>query len=94
MVRSLVLKCYFASLKYSKNQFWIGSEIQFFYGLIIDESINVSVIGHVIFFATFVKEEIPITTFLSLLVIHGGKKKHKVKSIEEWGLDMQKCVGY
>ena len=66
----------------------------------IDESTDVSVTGHVVVFATFVEEGIPIIAFLGLLEIPGGKKDAQIiydcliKSIEEWGLDMQKCVGF
>jgi len=68
--------------------------------LIIDESINVSVISHVVVFAIFVEEGIPVTTFLGLLEIGGGKKDVQtifdclLKSIQEWGLDMEKCDGF
>ena len=71
----------------------------FFFGLMIDESTDVSVTDHVVIFATFAEEIIPITAFLGLFEIHGGKNDAQfiynclIKSIKEWGLDMQRCVG-
>ena len=47
----------------------------------IDESTDVSVIGHVVVFATCVEEYIPIVVFLNLFQIPGGKKMHKLSMI-------------
>ena len=34
-----------------------------FYGIMIDESIDVSVTGHIVVFACFVEEELPVAIF-------------------------------
>jgi len=71
-----------------------------FFGVMIDEFTDVSVTGRVVVFASFVEEGLPITAFLGLLEISGGKKDAQIifycllKSIEKWGLDIQKCVGF
>jgi hypothetical protein len=40
----------------------------------IDKSTDISVTGHLVMFATIVKEDLPITVFLGLLQLEGGKK--------------------
>ena len=45
-----------------------------FYGIMIDESTDVSVTGHLVVFATIVEEGVPVTVFLGLLQIKDGKK--------------------
>jgi len=42
----------------------------------IDESTDVSVIGHIVVFATFIEEGISTTAFSGLLEFLRGKKKH------------------
>ena len=41
----------------------------------INESIDISVIGHLVMFATIVEDGLPKTVFLGLLEVDGGKKK-------------------
>ena len=40
----------------------------------IDESTDISVTGHLVVFATIIEEGVPLTVFLGLLEIEGGKK--------------------
>jgi hypothetical protein len=71
-----------------------------FFGLMIDESTNISVKGHLVVFATFLEGVLPLTCFLGLLWIIDGKKDSKVifdtlmTAVKTWGLDMEKCVGF
>ena len=44
------------------------------FDLTIDESTDVSVTGHVVVFATFVEEGLPVSVFLGLLENSNGKK--------------------
>lgn len=39
----------------------------------VDDSTDVGVTSHVLVFATFVEEWLPITAFAGLLEIHGGR---------------------
>ena len=45
-----------------------------FYGILIDESTDISVTGHLVVFATIIEEGVPMIVFLGLLEIKGGKK--------------------
>ena len=69
-----------------------------FFGLIIDELTDVSVTGHVVVFATFVEDELPVSIFLDLLKIANGRKNVEenfqklLKSMKVWGLDLNNCV--
>ena len=45
-----------------------------YFGLMIDESIDISVIGHLVVFATFVEDGDIVCVFLGLLHITDGKK--------------------
>ena len=45
-----------------------------FFGLMIDESIDISSTSHVVMFGTFVEEGLPISVFLDLFEIPNGKK--------------------
>jgi hypothetical protein len=71
-----------------------------FFGLMIDESTDISVKGHLVVFATFLEGGLPLTCFLGLLWIVDGKKDSKVifdtlmTAMKTWGLDMEKCVGF
>ena len=49
-----------------------------FFGLMIDESTNISIQGHLIVFVTFLKASLSITCFLDLLWIVDGKKDSKL----------------
>jgi len=65
----------------------------------IDESIDISIKGHVVF-ATLLEANLPITAFFGLLWIEGGKKDSKiifdtlVAAMKTWGLNLQNCVGF
>jgi hypothetical protein len=71
-----------------------------FFGLMIDESTDISVKGHLVVFATFLEGGLPLTCFLGLLWIVDGKKDSKLifetllAAVKTWGLDMDKCVGF
>lgn len=45
-----------------------------FFGVMIDESTDISVTGHLVAFATIIEEGLPVSVFLGLLPIEGGKK--------------------
>ena len=45
-----------------------------FYGILIDESTDISITGHLVVFATIIEEGVPMIVFLGLLEIEGGKK--------------------
>ena len=45
-----------------------------FFGLMIDESTDISSTGHVVVFGTFVEEGLPISVFLGLFEVPNGKK--------------------
>jgi hypothetical protein len=71
-----------------------------FYGVMIDESTDISVTGHLVVFATIIEEGLPVTLFLGLLQIEEGKKDSTmiyetlIYSIQKWGLDLKKFVGF
>ena len=71
-----------------------------FFGIMIDESTDISVTGHLVVFASFVEEGLPLCVFLGLLHIEEGKKDACIifetltKSMKEWELDFDKCVGF
>ena len=71
-----------------------------FFGLMIDESTDISVQGHLVVFVTYLEASLPITCFLDLLWIVDGKKDSKLifdtlmNVVKTWGLDMKKCVGF
>ena len=66
----------------------------------IDESSDISSIGHVVVFGTFVEEGLPLSVFLDLFDVPNGKKdvglifEDLQKRIKEWGLDVEKCVSF
>ena len=47
-----------------------------FFSIIIDESTDISVTGHLVIFASFDKEGLSFCVFLGLLHIEEGKKMH------------------
>jgi len=47
-------------------------------GLMIDKSTDISVKGHFVVYATFLKGNLPITTFLGLLWIEGEKRNSQI----------------
>ena len=71
-----------------------------FFGLMIDESTDISSISHVVVFGTFVEKGLPISVFLDLFEVPSSKKDVGVifealqKKIKEWGLDVEKCVSF
>ena len=71
-----------------------------FYGVMIDESTDISVTGHLVVFASFVEEGMPQCVFLGLIHIEDGKKDAEVifetliRNMKEWGLDVDKCVAF
>ena len=71
-----------------------------FFGLMIDESTDISVQGHLVVFVTFLEASLSITCFLGLLWIVDGKKDFKLifdtlmDAKKTWGLDMKNCIGF
>jgi hypothetical protein len=71
-----------------------------FFGIMIDESTDISVLGHLVIFATFLEGGVVTTSFLGLLWIVDGQKSSSVifdlliGALKTWGLDMNKCVGF
>jgi hypothetical protein len=71
-----------------------------FFGLMVDESIDISVTNHIVVFASYLEGGLPITSFLGLLWLVNGKKDSKVifealmGLVKIWGLDMSKCVAF
>ena len=68
-----------------------------FFGLMIDESTDISVQGHLVVFVTFLEASLSITCFLGLLWIVDGKKDLKLifdtfmDVVKTWGLDIKNC---
>jgi hypothetical protein len=71
-----------------------------YYGIMINESTNISVIGHLVVFASFIESGLPSCAFLGLLYIIDGKKDSGLifntllSSMKEWDLDFDKCLGF
>src|ERR1700738_4394273 len=71
-----------------------------FFGIMIDESTDISVVGHLVIFAIFLEGGVVTTSFLGLLWIVDGQKSSSVifdlliGALKTWGLDMNKCVGF
>ena len=71
-----------------------------FYGIMIDESIDVSVTGHIVVFACFVEDGLLVAVFLGLIQISDGKKNSKeiydalVAALKEWDLNLDNFVGF
>ena len=71
-----------------------------FFGIMIDESTDISVTGHLVVFASFVEEELRLCVFLRLLHIEEEKKDACIifetltRSMKELGLDIDKYVGF
>ena len=71
-----------------------------YYGIMIDESTDVSVIGHIVVFACFVEEGLRVAVFLGLIQISDGKKNSKeiydalMAAMEEWDLNLDNFVGF
>ena len=66
----------------------------------IDGSIDISVTGHLIMFATIVEEGLPKTIFLGLLQLDGGKKDSTsifycvISQLRLWNLDLCKLLAF
>ena len=45
-----------------------------FFGIMVDESTNIYILGHLVVFAIFIEDGVPTCVFLGLLHIPGGKK--------------------
>lgn len=71
-----------------------------FFGIMIDESTDISVLDHLVIFAIFLKGSVVTTSFLGLLWIVDGQKSSRVifdlliDVLKTWGLDMNKCIGF
>ena len=71
-----------------------------FYGIMIDESTDVSVTGYIVVFACFVEEGLPVAIFLGLIQISDGKKNPKeiydalLAAMKEWDLNLDTFVGF
>jgi hypothetical protein len=71
-----------------------------FFGIKIDESTDIAVISHLVVFATFVEDGLPVSTFLGLLFISEGPKdvvlifEKVANSSKEWRLDLAKFIYY
>ena len=71
-----------------------------FFGIMIDESTDVSVTGHIVVFACFVEEGLPVSVFLGLIHIEDGKKDSKeifnalLGALKEWDLNLDNLVGF
>jgi len=66
----------------------------------VDESIDMSVIGDLVMFATILEEGMPKTVFLGLLQLDGGKKDSAsifdcvISQLQLWDLDLFKLVAF
>lgn len=71
-----------------------------FFGVMVDESTDISVTGHLVVFATIIEEGLPVTLFLGLLPIEGGKKDANViyetllSKLRRWELNLRKFLGF
>ena len=71
-----------------------------FFGIMVDESTNISAPGHLIKFATIVEEGLPKTVFLGLLQLDGGKKYspsisyYVISQLRLWDLDLYNLVTF
>ena len=71
-----------------------------FYGVMIDESTDISVTRHLVVFATIIEENLPVTLFFGLVQIEECKNDSTmiyetlISSIRKWGLDLKKFVGF
>ena len=71
-----------------------------FLGMMIDESTDISLLGHLVIFTIFLEGGVVTTSFLDLLWIVDGQKSPSVifdlfiGVLKTWGLDMNKCIGF
>jgi hypothetical protein len=71
-----------------------------FFGIMVDESTDISVTGHLVMFATITKKGLPIIVFLGLLQLDGGKKNAAsifycvISQLKLWDLDLYKLVAF
>ena len=70
------------------------------FGIMVDESTDISAIGHLVMLATIVEEGLPKTVFLGLLQLDGGKKNSAsifdcvISHLRLWDLDLCKFVAF
>ena len=71
-----------------------------FFGIMIDESTDISVLGHLVMFATFLECDVITTSFFGLLWIIDRQNSSSVifnlliGALKTWDLDMNNCVGF
>lgn len=72
-----------------------------FFGIMIDESTDIAVTSHLVVFASFFEEGIPVSVFLGLLFIADGHKDAAVMYerltnylVKDCGLDFNKFIGF
>jgi len=71
-----------------------------FYGIIIDESTDVSVTGHIVIFASIIEDGLPVLVFLNIIQIEDEKKDSKqiyevlLTVMKEWDLNLDNFVGF
>jgi len=65
-----------------------------FFSIMIDESTNINAIGHLMIFATIIKEGLPVIVFLGLLLLQCDKKDTTtifecvIPLLQYWSLDL------
>ena len=70
-----------------------------FFGIMVDESTDVSVLEHLVVFVIFLEDDVPTCAFLGLLHIPRGKKNAPMlyelilTSLNQWDLNLDKFVG-
>jgi hypothetical protein len=69
------------------------------YGIMIDESTDISVTGHLVVFDTIIEKCMPMIVFLGLLEIEGGKNaiiifECLMNHLKVWELDLCKCAAF
>ena len=74
-MRNVVVRFYFAFHLWLKKILNRVRDSRFF-GIMIDESTDISITGHLVVFASFVDEGLPLCVFLGLLHIEEGKIMH------------------
>jgi len=71
-----------------------------YFGIMVNESTDIFVVGHLVIFGTFLEDGAPLCVFLGLLNILGSRKDANaiyellLTSMNKWGLDLKKCVGF
>jgi hypothetical protein len=71
-----------------------------YFGIMVDESADISITGHLVVFATFLEDGVQVCVFLGLLHTPGGRKDAAaiydllLTTLNQWGLDLDKLVGF